>query len=718
MFLGLSSLMDALGDFSVILIPIFLIVAVALVIYYASNRKVPDDTSSKSSISSNSEAIREVSTPKVKNPYLGINAMLLVGSALLVVAVISFTHNADDRFVAPVAIFLTLLFYVLGVVIYKKIDYLKIVGKAFTYISLAIFPVWVISFNFFGLSWKASWILSSIITLAALLSTAFIYKTKFPAYLSYIWLYVVAFAATPEVASVEQFNLPVYWIAVWSGVIALIPAALWKKKPQWLPLNFRRPTKEFGTAFMIVVSILSLILYFIPDTIIHFPFLRTIMVCFFLAWIYIYWTLDHSYSKVVAIRFAAQAFLLTIAMDALNFSIIPTINQYTDATRLAVISIWIISFLAQTMLSLFIPKQNEEQKKIEHNAEVVSLIGIFVTPLLTIGLESVVGTAVRLITCIVIAILGICYVIVHKNIRWSIATILALIMGHAFISDGSLIPNWNSWADLIYYTLIASVAIMSFQLFRKYNEDEGFIVTMIELVGCLFFVVTSAMAVNYAEIGWLIVALFIALIGFMTKKVILYEISIYCGAFSLYGLSGTVGELMLPEEASKCITDLPLMTANTCTSSLATQQYINWIAGVNVVRSFLLGGALTAVSCIKERNVDLNRRYRLLIGYFIVSLGLYLVGLTAGGYWMLFCLAVQVAYLIIAAIHDIEWMVWVTIIAMPICALSLTGGFNYLWFAILGLTLIGVVIWRLSKLNRAKLREEARAGKKPEAPRR
>ena len=702
-----SSLYDGLSVIMGMLIPVAIVVIIILLIYHFTKR--PEDRS----LASNSDAIRKADTPKVKNPYIGINAMLLVGSALLVVAIISFTHSADDNLVAPVAIFLTLLFYALGVFIHKKIDYLKIVGKAFTYISLAIFPFWVISFNFFGMSWKGAWILSSIISLMAFLVTALIYKTKLPAYLSYIWLFVVAYASTPEVANVDGFNLPVYWIAVSSGIISLIPALLWKAKPQWLPLNFRRPTKEFGSAFMIVVAILSMILYFIPDTTIHFPFLRTIMVCFFLAWIYIYWTLDHSYSKFVAARFALQALVLTVAMDAFNFSIISYINQYSEAVRLGIITIWIISFLAQTMFSLFTQKKDEEQKKVEHAAEVISLLGIFVTPILTMGLDNVIGTTVRLIICFVIAVLGVCYTTVHKNINWTIASVAALIMAHVFLANGNLIPQWNSWADLIYYTLVTSAVILFYQLFRKFEEHKAFTITMTETIIALLFVVTSAIAANYAEIGWLIVALFMALLGFMTKKVLLYEISIYSGAFCLYGLAGTIGDLMLPESASKCLEKLPFMTSSTCVNGVGATAYVNWIAGINVVRSFILGGALTAVSCIKERELEFNKRYRLLFGYVIVSLGLYLVGLTAGGYWMMFCLATQVAYLILAAIKDIEWMVWVTIIAMPVCALSLTGGFNYLWFAILGLTLIGVVIWRLSKLNNARLRAEAKAASVP-----
>ena len=692
--------------------PIWAIIAVIVIVHRSnkkSNQKTYDDQV-RNGIVHNSALPQEQppAPPKKKNPYAYINAMLLTGSVLLVVGIIKFTNDANDNLVAPVAIALTLIFYALGYFIYKKFDYLKVVGIAFSYISLAIFPFWVISFNFFGMSWHGAWILSSIITFLAILTTTFLYKSKITSYFTYIWLFVVAWACTPEIDTHSGVNVTAYWLYTTSGLIALIPAIVWKLKPNWLPVFFRKATQVFSGAFMPTVALFAVWLFLVPAPMTYIPFLRTIMVILFLIWTAIYYSITHSYGWFVFTRFVAQGLLLTVTMDALNYSLVSTsLHSVSDAVRLGIITVWLISFLIQTMISLFIPKKNEYAQLNEHRAEVASLIGIFITPIFTVGLQDPMGAVVNLIICLVVAILGISYAIVHKNSSWTIATVAALCFARIVITGSSLMDGWNEWIDLIYFTVVSGVVVLLYQFFRKYHEQNTFAITITELIITLFAVVYSAFAANYAEIGWLIASLYLALFGYMSRQNVLYEASIYSGALCLYSLAGTVGEFVLPEEAQKCIAG-PVSFIRKCESSSAVAAYTNWIACINVIRSFIIGGALTAVSFLKELSLEPNMRIRFFLGYFIMSIGLYMVGLTAGEYWMLFCLSVQVAYLIYGAINDIEWLVWVTIIAMPICSFSLAGGFTYLWFISVGLALIGIVIWRLTKINRAKLNEEAK----------
>jgi hypothetical protein len=448
----------------------------------------------------------------------------------------------------------------------------------------------------------------------------------------------------------------------------------------------------------------------------YIPFLRTIMVALFMAWAALYYSITRSYGWFVFVRFIAQGLLLTVTMDALNYSPLSTsMYSVNDTIRLAIITVWLLTFLAQTMISLFVPKKDKYAQTIEHRAEVASLIGIFITPIFTSGLQDPLGAVVNLIICFVIAVLGISYTIVHKSPNWSIATMIALCFARMVIIDSnSLSQGWNDWSDLIYFTVVSGAVILMYQFFRKYKEKDAFAITIIELIVALCVVVYSAFRADYTEIGWLIASLYMALFGYMSKQTVLYEVSIYTGAMCLYSLAGTVGEFVLPESAQKCI-EGPVSFMRSCPSASAAATYTNWIASINVIRSFIVGGALTAVSFLKELDLEPNRRFRFFFGYVLMSIGLYMVGVTAGDYWMLFCLSVQVAYLIYGAINDIEWLVWVTIIAMPICSFSLAGGFTYLWFISVGLALIGIVIWRLTKINRAKLSEEAKQ-QKPTAP--
>jgi len=646
-------------------------------------------------------------TSKPKDNTGGINVMLIVGCLLLVFGIIKFFNDTNDSLVAPVAIVLTLVFYTLGLAIYNKISYLKIVGAAFTYISLMIFPFWVISFNTFGISWHGSWILASIITFCALLLTTILHESKPLSYFAYLWLFVVAWALTPDHHSYGySLDIQAYWVYVSSAIVALIPAVLWKLKPNWLPVYFRKATQVFAKWFMPIVGICSLLLLLFTDPMIRYPFLRTVMATLMLGWAYLYWSINKAYSWSVALRFFLQALLLTLTMDLLNYSIADMRlfgSKIDDSTRLVVTAVWLASSLAQTIISLFIPKTDEKVRKCEHVAEIVSLVGIFATPIFTLGLNDPANVIVNLIVCGVCAILGIAYTIAHNNPRWSAATILALFMARLVIAGSSLFIGWSAWLDVIYFTIVSGLIIAIYQFFRKYHENDSLILTITGLMISLLEVVASAAAAEYTEIGWLIAALYFALLGFLSKQTVLYEMSIYSGTFCLYSLTGTIGEFMLPDSAAKCVTG-PFSMVKPC-SGLQAASYVGWIATINTIRCFLIGISLSAVSALKESHKPVNARIRFFLGYVLMSIGLFAVGVTAGEYWMLFCLAVQVGYLIFAAIHDIEWLVWTTIIAMPACAFGMTGGFTYIWYAVLGLTLIGAVIWRLTKMNHAKLAE-------------
>ena len=75
---------------------------------------------------------------------------------------------------------------------------------------------------------------------------------------------------------------------------------------------------------------------------------------------------------------------------------------------------------------------------------------------------------------------------------------------------------------------------------------------------------------------------------------------------------------------------------------------------------------------------------------------------------MLGSVLTQVAFLVYAVLVDKGWLVWTSIAVMLVSMLSLTGGFTYIWFGVIGIVLIMIVIWRLMKLNDAKKREEAK----------
>ncbi len=647
---------------------------------------------------------------KPKNPYAGIEIMLLVGSIFLVAAIISFTNQANSNLVAPVAIALTLIFYSLGFFIRKKNNYLKIVGQAFLYISLAIFPIWEVSFNFFGMSWHGAWILASIISFIMFTVTALAFNDKIIASFSYIWLYVMTWSFVPDIDPSSDFNIALYWIATTSALLSLIPASLWKTKPSWLPVCFRKPTSILAQTAEPFVACCTTVLYMMPDTLTFIPFLRSLTLACLLIWALICWSNNKRYGWFVFSRFVAQFLLFVIVIDALNYSFITgQFMSIPDSTRLAMIVTWLIGSLAQILIALFSPKKDESIAKIEQKVEYASLISIFVALFFSLGMSEPMGSITRFIICVIIAILGVIYTMIRKDVRWILATMLSLLILPYIVAGGFGSAFWTDWLSVAYFAVMAAIVLGLYKWLCSFNEKDGFVATAAGLVGFTGLCVLSSMNVDYAEIGWLVAATMLAAFGYLSKHIFMYELSIYAGALCLFSLVGTIGDAFLPKEVMKCVGATPFSVSNTCSSSRMTASYTNWIAALNVIRSYILGGALLAVSALKERDLPENKRWRFILSYILTSLGLFAVGATAGGNWMLFCIATQVFYLIYGALKDLDWLVWATIIVTPISALTLTGGFTYIWFGILGLVLIGVVVWRLTKMHKAQERAEAKA---------
>jgi hypothetical protein len=76
--------------------------------------------------------------------------------------------------------------------------------------------------------------------------------------------------------------------------------------------------------------------------------------------------------------------------------------------------------------------------------------------------------------------------------------------------------------------------------------------------------------------------------------------------------------------------------------------------------------------------------------------------------WSIFFLIEQVACLLFAIVDKRTWLIWASSIEIFITALTLTGGFNYLWLGIIGIGLIAIVVWQLKKNNDKLKREEVK----------
>ena len=721
MFSALIGLFSGLISLAIILAPVVVII---ILLVNDNKKKKVNANSAVAANTENGQATMKPAAepvplnaappapPKPVDPYKKWNILLYLGSFLLVMAMILFISNEDDSLVAPTAIILTLLFYLGGIALFKTVPYLKSVGKSFAYTASAVFPFWVISFTTFGLTEQVAWIVASIISLSVFIIDSLIFKSKVTAAFAYIWLFVLTWSCTPSGNAV----FATYWAILAPMVLSLVPTLLWLGKPGWLPVSFRKATQIFGMVLTPLFSAVLSFTFFISDFPESHPFLRSLIVAILLVYALLHWLKGQKYGFFVFARLVAQLLIFTVVADVLQYTFFdysPYYSYYAtgvnETTSIMVAIVWLTGCLAQSLIALFIPKKNDTAIRAEHAMEVISLAGILVTPALTYNLEN--GALIQLLILSFVSILGVIYSAVHKNILWSIATLIGLLLIPTVLSDLFEIRYMN-WLLVAYFAVYGLLALLGYAASRKRQPLHSFVLTLVEVIIAGFVVVVASADENFVEIGWLTLAVLFTIFGYLSGKNWLYELAIYSGALCVFSLVGTVGGAIAKANApayeirTNCMNDY--YTRTNCIDSRPSFAE-NAELAISTVRAFVMPIALLAVSFWKERGINSDlKRWRFLAGYVLLSLSLLVIGWNGEGYWMLPSLIAQVAFLVYSVFKDKSWLVWTTIAVLAISMISLSGGYIYVWFGVLGIVLILIVVWRLTKLNAQKQREEAK----------
>ncbi len=639
--------------------------------------------------------------PKPADPYKKWNILLYIGSFLLVMAMIIFMNSADDSLVAPTAITLTLLFYIGGIILFKAVPYLKSVGKSFVYTASAVFPFWVISFMTLGMSTQSSWIVASAISLTVFILNALIFKSKVMATFSYIWLFVLAWSLTPGSGD----TIGVYWVMLAPMVLGLIPTLLWLCRPKWLPVTFRRPTQAFGMVLTPLFAIASTVSFVVEDFAINYPFLRSIVIAFLLVYVVLHWLRERKYGFFAFGRIVAQLLVCAIFADILNYSYSPF--SASESAVITVAVVWLVGFLAQSLIALFIPKKNPTAVMAEHGVQIISLIGILVTPILTSYLNDI--SLIEVLVYASVSILGVAYALIYKNVFWTIATLVGLLLIPATATNLIDFASTN-WFLVAYFTIYGLLALLGYKFFVKKQSVPSFWLALIAILVAGSVVIAASAEENFIEIGWLTLTVLLTLLGFLSNKRWLYELAVYSGALCVFSLVGTVGGAVVRAniQSAARICRPSDMYGGGCTLP-DTSLGKNAELAISTIRAYVIPIALLAVSFWKERDEKtFFRKWRFLLGYTVLSISLLVIGWTGGVYWMLPSLITQVAFLVYSVFKDKTWLVWTAITLIAISMLSMYGGHIYIWLGVIGIVLIMIVVWRLTKLNKQKQREDTK----------
>lgn len=684
--------------------PITWIIVVVVILVHSDNKKkraAQIAAQNQAATQENGEPNKSVAPPpppKPKDPMAKWNWLLYIGSFLIIMAMVYFIDSVNDAAVAPTTIILTLLIFCAGLGIYKAVDYLRPVGKAFVYSALCMIPLWLISLNAIHVPAEIIPLIVSIVFAIASVIAALMLNDQFLGYVSLLSPFALTWSFQPLIG-VETFGAFLYYLFIAPIITAILPLALWVTKPKWLPLAFRHASMGLGLSLIPMTTVTSLCLLFFPTVGTEAPFLRTICAASFLVYGIVNLKATKKHSYFVLTRFAAQLLVTTALWDSLKFSIVSfsKIVDYTAALVCAIV--WLLTFLAQVIYSLYAKTDNPKDASLERAVGLISIIGIFSTPVLCMSFAKVPYAIVWIVISAITAVLGVLHAMKHKNVMWSLATVASILIMPLIFGYNIAVPEWGSAAYMAIYSVIGVLFLLGYYFLQKIQKKESDTVGVIALCISAFAVVICSIDLEISGVGFLIATIYALAFGFLSKMNGFYEAAIYLCALSLFSFAGNIMDAIAGKPSGPAYYTGRSSYYDSYAATLSTT--------LSVIRAHIIAIAFLVTSWLYERNVAKNQQFRLTIGFslFSIIMTFTCLGTTELAWGIIFLIEEAAALLYSVATHR-PWMTWFSSIEIFLITLRLTGGASYIWLGIIGIGMIAFVMYQLRRTRNKMIREK------------
>ena len=606
---------------------------------------------------------------KEQNPYASINWILAVACFCVIAGLLVMVSTINSKLVAPLFVLVALALFAIGYAIYKYVAILKPVGSAFLVSSMILLPCCLISFiDIFDDGIMAA-IVTSLLCLLFYAGGAFVLNNKILGGFSYFWAMCLLwslFAKLPD--SLEfipyQLVLPVF-------IICYITNYFYFEKVEWLPVCFRSGALVFSLVLPPLLLCYAACSILIEDFALDFPFHRTIVLLLIFA-IYA-WRYFKQKSTInnIKMRFLGQFLILFLIADSMNYSIFMTgIRVNTRIINFSII--WAFSFFAQAVATLLIKHKDKKDNKLEGNAGIGALFGLAGTLLIAGGLPS---SRYGIVACVVLALLaalGAIYAIRRKNLDWLYASYVALVI-LAYVLDATIFKSsWTTLHSFVYFTTLSLLAVVLYPIIAGLDETK---------------------ALRFS--AWLIFAM-------AHKQKILLELSIYFTALTAIVLVSDVATTMLQSCGAYPYDNFTHGGRySLCRNNiLDVQKFVQ----INVLSLTFL---LTSFLFESWKKKGEKKPWRVAVAHLSFSIFGSLIALFAHSYHEnlaigLIFLLEEAAILVGASLIQKRWMAIMSGVIIGFGGVYLTGlyKYTYIWMILLGLGLIGLVVWRLVALSK------------------
>ncbi len=621
------------------------------------------------------EVLMDDAQPRAPNNTGMLNVLLYIGSFLIIGSM--FLIVRDEPSLMPVIlIIVTLLSYVTGLVLYRCVDFLRPVATAFTYTAIILFPAWFYAFKEIGTTEEIAMLISTTLSMFAYIGAAIAIESKIAGWLSYIWIILFgwSFAAALD-GAIGGNTLLTYSFFLWPCIVSIFPNIFWSCRVKWLPVPFRHATKAIAEWLTPILVLFLLPTLFSEQIVNDYPMLRTATISIAIVNGLISWFITKKRSALIALRLYLQALIIFIVADATHYSIITNHYDANVSTSLSMAIVWLVSFLFQAIVSLFIPQRTENDRRFERGVLTASLIGIFMTALFCTNFSREPRAILLIAITSVIAALGILITVRYRKLTWLIATVLAVNFIPVEIAELSG-TYLNNWGFFLVYALISVFMLFVYTIFALTKADSkgsyNFVFSAI-ITGGVACLVASGLE-HHSEAGWGIIAIETAVVALISKRYELLEVSGYIASWSLSALIGSA-------QRNTFLIHDPAVLA------------------LDAIRANLIAVPVLAFGFAKEYKT--KQKARTIIGYIALSGLMFIISSEASSsrnyLWPLIFILEEAILLLVSVFLKYKWMTIASAVFIILTTLELTGGPSSIWLLIIGVALITIVTWQLVK---------------------
>ncbi len=595
----------------------------------------------------------------------GLNALLFIGSFLIVVGSCSLLMSAvPDIIKLIILLIITIVFYAAGLLV-RRIKVLIPAGTAFLCTSLAVIPFMGNAFSHFaGMSDELSWFLTSLLGTIAYIVAALVIKSRIIATFS-IGFVVSLFCSAPT-----NLHMSILWNYLAVILVSIIANVLCVTLKEKIPVIYR-DVLLFSSR--IIASIVAFATVFGIFSLSGFDYAIIFAICF-IQFVLARLTGKKHVDEILA-RVVAVPLILSIAWE-----LVP-------AQSVSFAIIFSMTFILEVMYSLFISAMCPEKRNWEIAPVVVSLVFAPFGALFALGLSSVVISAnnIAIIVFSLELILTVLFATSWKNKSWLFASypIAALIP--------LLVDDFDNKSKVILVIYVAEMV-----LFTAYYYLQKKRAKFLELFNLIFYtliVIFARFACSSQYNNYFAMT--------TESETILFNIialAIPALAWLVMGLKNNI----------KTYIEISFYLFVCCISGTTIQ-----LAGGIYEEAIIFIAASTVVFCLGTTSIYRKSYWRAIVGtslfaYLVLTwLEVYDLGYHYYDRPEYIKTIFQVIFLIeaifiaaVGAVKRRKTIFWIAAPTAIVVAFSLTKDMAFIWLILIGLALIGFVIWRLLENQR------------------